>query len=113
MRIFILLNEVMKMGEVIYLYDNYKTGEKTMRYHIKDVAKELLKFESMTHKKLQKLCYYVQALHLAIYGEPLIDTYFEAWVHGPVAPELYNEYKSHGMTPIKAYKRRYYQIRCY
>lgn len=88
------------MGEVIYLYDNYKTGEKTMRYHIRDVAKELLKFESMTHKKLQKLCYYVQALHLAIYGEPLIDTYFEAWVHGPVAPELYNEYKSYGMMQI-------------
>lgn len=91
------------MGEVIYLYDNYKTGEKTMKYYIRDVANELLKFESMTHKKLQKLCYYVQALHLAIYSEPLINTYFEAWVHGPVSPELYNQYKSYGMNQIPTF----------
>lgn len=90
------------MGKVVYLHNKYKTGEKKiMRYDIKHIANELLKLESMTHKKLQKLCYYVQAMHLAIYDEPLINTYFEAWVHGPVSPELYSTYKNKGMSLIE------------
>lgn len=43
----------------------------------------------MTHKKLQKLCYYCQAWHLAFKGVRLIKCEFEAWVHGPVCMELY------------------------
>lgn len=48
---------------------------------------------SVTHLKLQKLCYYAQAWHLAFYGKPLIDDEFEAWVHGPVNTELYDKYR--------------------
>ncbi|WIF95001.1 Panacea domain-containing protein [Caminicella sporogenes] len=66
-----------------------------------DIAKTFLSFESMTHKKLQKLCYYAQAWHLAINDEPLVkDARFEAWVHGPVSPELYQEYKEFGAFKI-------------
>lgn len=68
---------------------------------VKDVAKAILTFESMTHKKLQKLCYYVQAWHLALYDKPLMDTKFEAWVHGPVCPELYHKYKGCGWDGIE------------
>lgn len=88
------------MGKVIYFYN----GGKDIMYDILEVAQELLKFESMTHKKLQKLCYYVQALYLAINKEPLINTYFEAWVHGPVSPELYNEYRTYGMRSIPKFE---------
>lgn len=57
------------------------------------VAKYFLSLGSMNHKKLQKLCFYAQAWHLAFTGNKLMDTDFEAWIHGPVSPRLYNEYK--------------------
>ncbi|NOU68205.1 DUF4065 domain-containing protein [Paenibacillus sp. LMG 31461] len=54
----------------------------------------------ISNLKLQKLCYYAQAWHLAIYGEELFDAKFEAWVHGPVIRDLYNIYKKHSWKPI-------------
>ena len=56
---------------------------------IRKVAQYFLSKESMSHKKLQKLCYYAQAWYLANYGKPLMPNRFEAWVHGPVSPDLY------------------------
>ncbi|MFS8119254.1 MAG: Panacea domain-containing protein [Microcoleus sp.] len=44
--------------------------------------------------KLQKLVYYAQAWHLAIYGMPLFNADFQAWVHGPVIPDLLEKYQS-------------------
>ncbi|MBC9786239.1 DUF4065 domain-containing protein [Heliobacterium chlorum] len=55
---------------------------------------------AITHLKLQKLVYYAQAWHLALYNEKLIDAKFEAWVHGPVCPELYREYCHYGIDEI-------------
>lgn len=55
----------------------------------------------ISNLKLQKLVYYAQAWHLALYGEPLFDEDFEAWVHGPVIPQLYQEYKKFGWHPIE------------
>lgn len=78
------------MGKVINLFK----GEKTMPT-IFDIANYFLSIESMTHKKLQKLCYYAQAWFLALYDEPLVDNEFQAWVHGPVCSELYGEYKKY------------------
>ena len=58
-----------------------------------DVSDWFLSKEAMTPKKLQKLCYYYKAWGLALYDEDLIPDYeFEAWVHGPVSPELYQKY---------------------
>ncbi|MEH1936813.1 MAG: type II toxin-antitoxin system antitoxin SocA domain-containing protein [Nostoc sp.] len=54
----------------------------------------------LSNLKLQKLVYYAQAWHLGIYGQPLFDEDFEAWIHGPVIPALYQEYKSFGWKPI-------------
>lgn len=65
-----------------------------------DVAKYFLSKESMTHKKLQKLCYYAQAWYEANYGVSLVPDHFEAWVHGPVAPNLYFQYRDWGWLPI-------------
>lgn len=52
--------------------------------------------DPITHLKLQKLCYYAQGLHLALYDKPLFPEEIQAWPHGPVCPELYHEYKAHG-----------------
>ena len=58
--------------------------------------------ELITNLKLQKLVYYAQAWHLAIYSKPLFNADFEAWVHGPVIRDLYNECKRWGNHPIES-----------
>jgi len=70
---------------------------------IQQLAKWFLNKESMTHKKLQKTCYYAVAWGWALMNKSLItNDRFEAWVHGPVAPKLYNDYKSHDWNNIPA-----------
>lgn len=56
--------------------------------------------EGMNNLKLQKLLYYAQAWHLAWHGEPLFPEKFQAWMSGPVIPELYWRYKDFGIAPI-------------
>ncbi len=58
--------------------------------------------ELLSNLKLQKLVYYAQGLHLAIYGGPLFDDRIEAWQYGPVIPSLYHEYKHYGASGIPA-----------
>ncbi|MFB5542868.1 Panacea domain-containing protein [Bacillus cereus] len=55
---------------------------------------------NITHLKLQKLVYYAHAWNLALYQEPLFLDDIEAWVHGPVIPELYDAYREYGYTEI-------------
>jgi len=54
----------------------------------------------VSNLKLQKLVYYAQAWHLALYGTPLFQEDFQAWVHGPVIPALYQKYRNFGWQPI-------------
>lgn len=68
------------------------------------IAEYFLSKDSMSHKKLQKLCYYAQAWYLANYGRPLTANRFEAWVHGPVSPDLYSEYRDWGWVAIPKQK---------
>lgn len=67
---------------------------------IYDVAKWFLSKKSMTHKKLQKLCYYAQAWSMALFNHPLFAEDFQAWVHGPVAPALYPCYADYRWNQI-------------
>lgn len=68
----------------------------------RDVAKYfLLKNDEeaedlISNLKLQKLVYYAQGFHLAMFDEPLFSETLQAWTHGPVVPDLYHEYKSFG-----------------
>jgi uncharacterized phage-associated protein len=56
---------------------------------------------TVSPKKLQKLVYYVEAWHLVHFNSELIDENFEAWVHGPVVPELYQDLKQFGYNDIQ------------
>lgn len=69
-------------------------------YTIEEVAEEFLTIDSMTQKKLQKLCYYAQGLYGAISGKKLFNDELEAWIHGPVSPVLYYKYKAYGYNNI-------------
>jgi uncharacterized phage-associated protein len=44
--------------------------------------------DATSNLKLQKLLYYAQGLHLALYNEPLSKGRIEAWKHGPVVPSV-------------------------
>lgn len=68
---------------------------------IYDVARWFLHKDTMTNKKLQKLCYYAEAWSEALRECPITDdAVFEAWIHGPVCPSLYQAYKNHGWMEI-------------
>ena len=68
---------------------------------IYDLANWFLDKSSMSHKKLQKLCYYAVAWHYTLYNSILInEDEFEAWVHGPVSSALWSKYKDYCWAPI-------------
>lgn len=61
----------------------------------------------MSPKKLQKMLYYAQSWTITLENENandiknrLFKENFEAWVHGPVIPSVYQEYKQYGYTNI-------------
>lgn len=47
----------------------------------------------MSHLKLQKILFYIQALHLAYFDAPIIEDEFQAWLHGPVSRKVYDQIK--------------------
>lgn len=65
-----------------------------------DVSEFFLSKSEMTHKKLQKLCYYAQAHYIAKFNKPLFANAFEAWLHGPVSPDLYLKFHEYGSYKI-------------
>jgi len=84
-----------------------------MAYKALDIAKKLIKmadFDSvsggdcMTNMRLQKLLYYEQGYHLAMFDTPLFDEEIEAWMYGPVVPSVYDHYKNNGsqILPVEA-----------
>lgn len=69
--------------------------------NVRDIASWFLGQQSMTHKKIQKLCYYAQAWYCALYdGTPLFEDEIQAWVHGPVIPSLYPVYADYKWSVI-------------
>ncbi|RLC22006.1 MAG: hypothetical protein DRI57_00895 [Deltaproteobacteria bacterium] len=71
-----------------------------------DVAKYFLALmneeagDLISNMKLQKLVYYAQGFHQAIFEKPLFEADIEAWTHGPVIPELYDEYRKYDSLPL-------------
>jgi uncharacterized phage-associated protein len=55
----------------------------------------------ITNLKLQKLLYYAQGHHLAIYGEPLFSDPIQAWSHGPVVKDVYHQVKHFGRGVVE------------
>lgn len=73
---------------------------------LNDVADYLLHFaqehgDVMTPLKLQKMVFYADAWYMALNaGSELIPEQFEAWVHGPVARDLYARFADYKWQPI-------------
>ena len=58
------------------------------------------KSDRISNLKLQKLLYYVQGWQLGITGNALFPERIEAWVHGPVVPEMFRAYRIYKWQPI-------------
>ena len=69
---------------------------------VKEVSKAVLQQSAspMSNLKLQKLLYYVQGWSLGLFQEPAFKERIEAWVHGPVVPEMFHAYRHFRWNPI-------------
>lgn len=81
-----------------------------MAYNVLDIANKLLFLaddgngELMSNMKLQKMLYYQQGYHLALFDKPLFEEDLEAWMYGPVVPVVYEHYKINGSKGIQPEK---------
>ena len=80
-----------------------------MAYNVIDIAKKLIKMadddianggDNITNLKLQKLLYYQQGYHLAVFDTPLFNEAVEAWIYGPVVPVAYDYFQQFGATSL-------------
>lgn len=76
-------------------------------FSVFDVASFFLSKGAMSQKKLQKLVYYAYAWTLTLLNDDpehlenrLFNEEIQAWVHGPVCPDLYRQYRSYGWSDI-------------
>ena len=56
--------------------------------------------ENLTNMKLQKILYYLQGFHLALFNEVLFEEEIEAWKYGPVISKEYYTFKVYGNNSI-------------
>ncbi|MFW7418374.1 Panacea domain-containing protein [Vagococcus fluvialis] len=74
-------------------------------YTVFDIADWFLAKEPMSHKKLQKLCFYFEAWSNALFDRSFTNnTEYQAWAHGPVNKELFEKYTGNGWNDIVAEK---------
>ena len=61
----------------------------------------------ISNMKLNKLLYFAQGYSLSCLEKPLFEEDLQAWQHGPVAPSVYNSFKSYGPSPIEHVSGKY------
>ena len=59
------------------------------------------KCKEVTHLPLQKMLYYAQGFYMAFYKVEFFESDCEAWVHGPVYREIYNQFKEYKYHTIE------------
>ena len=76
-----VLTNVEKSGIKSISRNNYSNMEE-IKMDILEVADAFLNLDSMSPKKLQKLCYYAQGWYAGLTGRKLFTNELEAWIHG-------------------------------
>jgi uncharacterized phage-associated protein len=70
-----------------------------MAYNAIDIAKKIVcrtdveHGDTISNLKLQKLLYYMQGFHLALFDAPFFNEPIEAWTYGPVVQVVFREFK--------------------
>lgn len=70
------------------------------------IAKAAESGDLVTHLKVQKLLYYAEAWTHTLTGKELFTEQMQAWAHGPVVPEVFQEFKSHGWNSLPVPKEQ-------
>ncbi|MCM1308946.1 MAG: DUF4065 domain-containing protein [Butyrivibrio sp.] len=78
------------------LEELFSVSEKMLRV-IAYVFKQL---NEVTPLMLQKLLYFIQGIHSALYGKPIFAEDCRAWAHGPVYPKVYDLFRDFKYNPI-------------
>jgi uncharacterized phage-associated protein len=75
----------------------FSVSEKMLRV----IAYVFESLEEVTPLMLQKLLYFIQGVSYAVYGRPMFAEDCEAWVHGPVYPQVYELFRDFKYNPIE------------
>ena len=84
------------MGAVTSLEGLFSVSEKMLGV----IAYVFEKLEEVTPLMLQKLLYFTQGIHFALYVGPIFSEDCRAWVHGPVYHEVYDLFRDFKYNPI-------------
>ncbi len=69
--------------------------------NIDNLIEWFLHKENMSHKKIQKICYYAQAWSLTLNNADIVrGIEFEAWAHGPVCVDIWHKCKQFAWRDI-------------
>lgn len=82
----------------MFQFQRRATAREVARYFLANQDEEA--GELISNLKLQKLIYYAQGFHLAVFGQPLFGDKIKAWAHGPVVPDVWHTYKNTGWGAI-------------
>jgi uncharacterized phage-associated protein len=75
----------------------FSVSEKMLRV----IAYVFESLEEVTPLMLQKILYFIQGVSYAVYGKPMFVEDCEAWVHGPVYPQVYELFRDFKYNPIE------------
>ena len=85
------------MNAAIQLENLFSVSDKMLR--VISYVFEML--EEVTPLMLQKLLYFIQGVSYALNGKPMFSENCQAWVHGPVYPEVYEMFRDFKYNPIE------------
>lgn len=85
------------MNAALQLENLFSVSEKMLRV----ISYVFEKLEEVTPLMLQKLLYFIQGISYALYGTPMFAEDCQAWVHGPVYPEVYELFRDFKYNPIE------------
>lgn len=85
------------MNAAIQLENLFSVSDKMLRV----ISYVFERLEEVTPLMLQKLLYFIQGVSYALNGKPMFSENCQAWVHGPVYPEVYEMFRDFKYNPIE------------
>jgi uncharacterized phage-associated protein len=74
-------------------------------YDARQIANHILQVAwhdgvEMTQLQVNKIVYFLHGHHIKEYGQPMVNSEFQAWARGPVHTALRTAFKEYGTEPI-------------
>lgn len=85
------------MDAVVQLETLFSVSDKMLRV----IAYVFEKLEEVTPLVLQKILYFIQGESYVLNGKPMFCENCQAWIHGPVYPEVYYMFQDFKYNPIE------------